>query len=144
MISTKHGVFRFYDASQALLYVSLSDRSLAKEIARLSSTSWMSDADITRTAVTWYSNVDEAAAVRDSALKTEKPRHNKTPDRVRKTVDISGEAQGALRARLDDGAHALGIPVLSGQKYLGELITVAIEDESVHQEVLERLRSKDD
>lgn len=142
MAPKQTGVYRFYAADQSLLYIDLTQLPMHREIARLANSPWMAQADISRTAVTWFDTDDAAAAHRDHALKTERPIHNRKPARVRKTLDITGDAQEALRGRLNDAAVTLGVPNVASQHYLEELLSMALDDEGLHQEVTHRIGTK--
>lgn len=143
MNQQKYVVYRFHDAKQRLLYVSVSQRSELREIAYHSKHEWIDTADPRSTEKTWHATLEEANAARNAAIKTGRPLYNKEePETVRKTTDIPGETQTGLRARLDDGATQLGIPTLAFQKYSLELLRLAVEDDALHQRVIDRLRDK--
>jgi hypothetical protein len=142
MANKQTGVYRFYAADQTLLYIDVSQLPMHREIARLANSPWMALADISRTTVTWFDTDDGATAHRDHALKTERPVHNRKPARVRKTLDITGDAQEALRKRLHDAAVTLGVPIVAFQHYAEELLLMALEDEGLHQAVIRRLEAK--
>jgi predicted GIY-YIG superfamily endonuclease len=139
-------LYRFYSADQTLLYVGISNNPMRRETSHHSRAEWIHLADLTRTTVEWYDDREAALDAEGMAIREENPLYNRQrtaaqprPKKVRSTVDLMSTVHLDFARRLHEAASELDRPRVTTQQYLSSLVAIAIQDDKVHEMVLDRI-----